>query len=316
MQQAPSYSYSAYLQARGAQWWWSRNLQLHQMRCNAYGMGSRREAELHAACKVLQVPSSHVRTVDDDRLQDGMRTSWDTAAVVTHVTAAMQQFKPTMVVTFDNLGVSHHPNHVAVHHGVRCEAGALSYPPVEALECADILFGNTQCLIELAYAAVGSRRHAPSSICYFAFCTPSVAQESVATVPKFIGGIAVLSSCSEVWQPSGSGRRVFVATEFWRAWKAMTRHRSQLVWYRWLFMVASRYTYINTLTPLASEATEPWPSSANICIGESKWRPLELCHWPDQGALPAKGKQYPGLGYQRVRDKPPKAQQQQQPAEA
>ncbi|KAJ9521529.1 hypothetical protein QJQ45_008822 [Haematococcus lacustris] len=51
-------------------------------------------------------------------------------------------------------------------------------------------------------------------------------------------------------------------------------------------------------------------------IGESKWRPLELCYWPDQGALPAKGKEYPGLGYKRLRDKPPKAQEQQQPAEA
>ncbi|KAJ9513355.1 hypothetical protein QJQ45_001386 [Haematococcus lacustris] len=37
----------------------------------------------------------------------------------------------------------------------------------------------------------------------------------------------------------------------------------------------------------------------------------------NKGALPAKGKEYPGLGYKRVRDKPPKAQQQQQqPAEA
>ncbi|KAJ9509621.1 hypothetical protein QJQ45_011380 [Haematococcus lacustris] len=51
-------------------------------------------------------------------------------------------------------------------------------------------------------------------------------------------------------------------------------------------------------------------------IGEAKWRPLELCWWPDQGALPAKGKEYPELVYKRVRDKPPKAQQQQQPAEA
>ncbi|KAJ9528119.1 hypothetical protein QJQ45_005746 [Haematococcus lacustris] len=51
-------------------------------------------------------------------------------------------------------------------------------------------------------------------------------------------------------------------------------------------------------------------------IGESRWRPLELCYWPDQGALPAKGKEYPGLGYKRVRDKLPKAQEQQQPAEA
>ncbi|KAJ9534160.1 hypothetical protein QJQ45_002145 [Haematococcus lacustris] len=51
-------------------------------------------------------------------------------------------------------------------------------------------------------------------------------------------------------------------------------------------------------------------------IGERRWRPLELCYWPDQGALPAKGKQYPEHGYKRVRDTPPKAHQQQQPAGA
>ncbi|GFH12173.1 hypothetical protein HaLaN_07810 [Haematococcus lacustris] len=41
-------------------------------------------------------------------------------------------------------------------------------------------------------------------------------------------------------------------------------------------------------------------------IGESRWRPLELCWWPEQVKLPAKGKEYPGLGYKRLRDKPPK----------
>ncbi|KAJ9508995.1 hypothetical protein QJQ45_001451 [Haematococcus lacustris] len=47
-------------------------------------------------------------------------------------------------------------------------------------------------------------------------------------------------------------------------------------------------------------------------IGESRWCPLELCYWPEQGKLPAKGKEYSGLVYKRLRDKPPKAQQQQQ----
>ncbi|KAJ9507056.1 hypothetical protein QJQ45_004652 [Haematococcus lacustris] len=42
-------------------------------------------------------------------------------------------------------------------------------------------------------------------------------------------------------------------------------------------------------------------------IGESRWWPLELCYWPKQAALPAKGKEFPGLGYKRLRDKPPKA---------
>ncbi|KAJ9533083.1 hypothetical protein QJQ45_018175 [Haematococcus lacustris] len=35
-------------------------------------------------------------------------------------------------------------------------------------------------------------------------------------------------------------------------------------------------------------------------IGESRWRPLELFYWPDQGALPAKGNEYPGPGYKRL----------------
>ncbi|KAJ9518004.1 hypothetical protein QJQ45_004334 [Haematococcus lacustris] len=43
-------------------------------------------------------------------------------------------------------------------------------------------------------------------------------------------------------------------------------------------------------------------------IGESRWRPLELCWWPEQGKLPAKGKEYPGLGYKRLQEKPPKTQ--------
>ncbi|KAJ9514507.1 hypothetical protein QJQ45_016250 [Haematococcus lacustris] len=47
-------------------------------------------------------------------------------------------------------------------------------------------------------------------------------------------------------------------------------------------------------------------------IGETKWRPLELCWGPDQGALPAKGKEYSEHGYKRLRDRPPKAQHQQQ----
>ncbi|KAJ9505865.1 hypothetical protein QJQ45_011775 [Haematococcus lacustris] len=69
----------------------------------------------------------------------------------------------------------------------------------------------------------------------------------------------------------------------------------------------------------AAEPTQPTKGKVQQWnmqrIGESKWRPLELCYWPEQGKLPAKGKEYPGLGYKRVRDRPPKAQQQ-QPAAA
>ncbi|KAJ9524467.1 hypothetical protein QJQ45_019582 [Haematococcus lacustris] len=40
---------------------------------------------------------------------------------------------------------------------------------------------------------------------------------------------------------------------------------------------------------------------------ESKWRPLELCRWPRRGRLPAKGKEYPALGFKKLQDRAPKA---------
>ncbi|KAJ9527296.1 hypothetical protein QJQ45_025564 [Haematococcus lacustris] len=36
-------------------------------------------------------------------------------------------------------------------------------------------------------------------------------------------------------------------------------------------------------------------------------RPLELCQWPEQLKLPYRGREYPGLGYKRLRDRAPKA---------
>ncbi|KAJ9514745.1 hypothetical protein QJQ45_028523 [Haematococcus lacustris] len=36
--------------------------------------------------------------------------------------------------------------------------------------------------------------------------------------------------------------------------------------------------------------------------GESRWRPLELCRWPDLPEVPAKGKEYPELGYKPLRE--------------
>ncbi|KAJ9523519.1 hypothetical protein QJQ45_007201 [Haematococcus lacustris] len=67
-------------------------------------------------------------------------------------------------------------------------------------------------------------------------------------------------------------------------------------------------------TQATAHPNDTGPTNCDVAlgIGESRWRPLELCYWPDQTALPTKGKEYPGLGYKRLRDKPPKAQQQQQ----
>ncbi|KAJ9512439.1 hypothetical protein QJQ45_013018 [Haematococcus lacustris] len=50
--------------------------------------------------------------------------------------------------------------------------------------------------------------------------------------------------------------------------------------------------------------------------GESKWRPPELCRWQHRAAAPAKGKDYPALGFKKLRDRATKAQAQQPDAQS
>ncbi|KAJ9508922.1 hypothetical protein QJQ45_028241 [Haematococcus lacustris] len=45
--------------------------------------------------------------------------------------------------------------------------------------------------------------------------------------------------------------------------------------------------------------------------GESKWRPLELYRWQQRGRIPAQGKEYPALGFKKLREQAPKALAQQ-----
>ncbi|KAJ9526598.1 hypothetical protein QJQ45_017641 [Haematococcus lacustris] len=45
--------------------------------------------------------------------------------------------------------------------------------------------------------------------------------------------------------------------------------------------------------------------------GEAPWRPLELCRWKHRARVPAKGKEYPTLGFTKLREGAPKALAQQ-----
>ena len=87
---------------------------------NADGLGRTREKELHASAKYLGFVDSHV--VDDPHLQDGKDKVWESEHIANQIrnylTMKQGELEITFVVTFDKDGVSNHPNHIAVHHGV------------------------------------------------------------------------------------------------------------------------------------------------------------------------------------------------------
>ena len=92
---------------------------------NAEGLGREREKELEKSCRNLGFAEApHI--VDDNELQDGMETKWASGVVANHVrqylnrkAAEGEDQKIDIIVTFDEYGVSYHPNHISVFEGLK-----------------------------------------------------------------------------------------------------------------------------------------------------------------------------------------------------
>ena len=113
------------------------------------------------------------------------------------------------VMTFDDYGVSGHPNHSSVYRGV----------------------------LRLVQTDVVEPRQAWSL-------------QSTSKLRKYLGIVEMPLSCIECWlRPA---LRLTLNDEPSRVHRAMQAHATQYVWYRRLYVRASRYCVVNTLAPLSA----------------------------------------------------------------
>jgi N-acetylglucosaminylphosphatidylinositol deacetylase len=177
---------------------------------NAAGLGRIREKELDASGKFYGAAS--VRVIDDQAMQDGMDSQWDTAVVARYVRQALDICGTVRtVITFDQRGVSGHANHIAVYNGVR---------HLKATSPPGLLY------LSLKSGSVVSKYSGLLSLLPFAagWKTPSKEPKSFTCI---VPPEDVLSS-----------------------FKGMQRHASQLVWFRYLFVWLSSFTVVNEFVSL------------------------------------------------------------------
>uniref|UniRef100_K3XAK4 N-acetylglucosaminylphosphatidylinositol deacetylase n=1 Tax=Globisporangium ultimum (strain ATCC 200006 / CBS 805.95 / DAOM BR144) TaxID=431595 RepID=K3XAK4_GLOUD len=194
-------------------------------RGNFDGLGDVREQEMRTCGAFLGMEPCNVHVVEDAKLQDGMQTQWDHAHIAKIVLEYVEQHAIHAVFTFDDYGVSGHVNHIAVHHGVQ----------------QAITEHHARC----NSAETNDNPTAP---------VRGWALESTNIVRKYIG---VLDAIVSAWatRPCCRGSAtsdaafVFLFKPWWN-YHAMALHASQFVWYRRLFVVFSRYTFVNTLQPM------------------------------------------------------------------
>ena len=185
------------------------------------GLGAVRARELRASCALLGLPGERVRCIDDQQLQDGPANAWPAAKIAALVHAHLHALGISRVITFDGYGVSGHPNHVAVHEGVRLLASSSS--PAWRLDAPLAIY-------ELESTGVLRKHLSVWDVLLSLLIT--CARAAWCARASTVGGPH--ACCSVTARP-------------WRCHAAMRAHATQYVWYRKLYVLTSRYACVNTL---------------------------------------------------------------------
>jgi N-acetylglucosaminylphosphatidylinositol deacetylase len=204
----------------------------------ADGLGAVRTNELEAVQAFLGIRSLEV--VDDPRMRDGFDERWPAEAVAARVEASVRRVAADVVLTFDARGVSGHPNHTATYRGVlfwmannahRSEGDDAASPtepnPNPNTRTRTRTTGKQQ---------KGGARDGPPAVQVWVLVSTNVVRKFLMTADVFASFFLLERQDTLV-----------AATNPTQLMRAMSMHESQWVWYRKLFILFSRYSYVNSL---------------------------------------------------------------------
>ncbi|KAF9173665.1 hypothetical protein BGX21_007209 [Mortierella sp. AD011] len=198
---------------------------------NHDGLGETRKKELVASCATFGIRESHVTILEREELKDGPNELWDPSLVGDQMNLFAKKHEVEMIITFDQRGISGHTNHIA-------------------------------CYVGLTYFIQTFKDRTPVKSCY--------ALKSVSLLRKYMSLMdlpitvvkteALMPLMSRAVGIGASGRTTRTNTVrpsellFVSAPKAiaqakigMEKHESQLVWFRKIYVLFSRYMAMNEL---------------------------------------------------------------------
>ncbi|OCF56718.1 hypothetical protein L486_05572 [Kwoniella mangroviensis CBS 10435] len=185
---------------------------------NSSGLGNIRTEELYGSYEVLGVLRENVKVIDHPKFQDSMTSHWDASLISDILLDHLKDHPADLIITFDEIGITHHPNHI-------------SLPQALAL-----LQTHTRPSPKITHL------------------------KSPGVVPKFTGPVypmylnlqtILFHIFKSDGQKEGQGEKGLVVVSSPAQWvqsiQAMMAHRTQLVWFRWLYLAASRLMWVNEL---------------------------------------------------------------------
>nr|XP_040036059.1 N-acetylglucosaminyl-phosphatidylinositol de-N-acetylase isoform X2 [Gasterosteus aculeatus aculeatus] len=209
---------------------------------NYYNQGAQRRQELLNSCAVLGIPDCRITIVDHKKLPDDPKAEWSVSLVSSVIVHHMRAHSFNMVLTFDESGVSSHANHTAIHKALRHLAFSGQVPNGRRWTEREKTTGYrrlglwTAPALKFEMTARKETGTAGRSDC----CLLSLV--TVGPLRKYISFLELPFS----WLQPACLRCIIGSQGYRRAKDAMFCHRSQLLWFRYLYITFSRYMFVNT----------------------------------------------------------------------
>ena len=178
---------------------------------NAEGLGTIRTKELKKCCSFFNIDAERVFIVDHNRLQDGMDNIWPEEVVSDIIIEFTRLLSPDVVISFDERGVSGHPNHIAAFRG-----------------------------LQMAYTST-LKREKPKLL--------ALSLQSKCLCRKFSGILDILLSYVNLTLRREE-YVVCSLLSLMNAMRGIFIHRSQNLWYRRIFILLSSFSYVNSFNKL------------------------------------------------------------------
>ena len=174
---------------------------------NYYGIGEQRTKELEQCCRVLGVEK--VVVIDDNRLEDKPNEWWDESVVSHHIMDFVDQNDIQVIISFDEYGISGHTNHRVIY---RVLSDLKSYR----------LNIHFYCL------------------------------QSISILRKYLSFLEIpitLLFCLyyNVFKHNDRLFNVISFYEYKTLLNALHKHKTQMLWFRYLYCFTSRYMFVNDL---------------------------------------------------------------------
>ncbi|CAF0778772.1 unnamed protein product [Adineta ricciae] len=195
-------------------------------RGNHVGLGNTRARELLGSCQALNIPRERCLSLDLPNIQDNPKIWWSQQELIPIITRYIDLWSIDLLISFDRQGVSGHINHRAVGLAVR-----------------EIITSGNHTKVKIAYElqSVSLLRKYSSIIdVYFVF---------ISFLPRILRALFSSIIPFNLISSPNSSRVLLLSTphDYMTSRTAFASHLSQYSWDRHIYLIASRYMFINEL---------------------------------------------------------------------